>query len=69
LAVKNHQNQAVQYLLKANANPLLKDGRGNTPLHLACRNSYVQETQALLSRTNHVNPHGIPEIDLTNYQG
>jgi ankyrin repeat protein len=69
LAVKNCQYQAIQYLLKANANPFLKDGQGNTPLHLACRNGYVQETEALLSRANHVTPRGIPEINVTNYQG
>ena len=37
LAVLTCQHKVIQYLLKANANPLVCDREGNTPLHLACR--------------------------------
>ena len=35
LAVLTRQHKVIQYLLKANANPLVCDREGNTPLHLA----------------------------------
>ena len=37
LAVLTRQHKVIQYLLKANANPLVCDRDGNTPLHLACK--------------------------------
>ena len=71
LAVLTRQHKVIQYLLKANANPLVCDREGNTPLHLACRMGFSQGTVALLNRTNHINAEGcrIPEVNIRNSNG
>ena len=65
------QHKVIQYLLKANANPLVCDREGNTPLHLACRMGFAQGAVALLNRTNHINAEGcrIPEVNIRNSNG
>jgi ankyrin repeat protein len=70
LAVVRQNLQAISYLLSANANPLLPDSNGSTPLHCACINGYAECANALLNRTIPIT-HGshIPEINLTNNLG
>ena len=71
LAVLTRQHKVIQYLLKANANPLVCDRDGNTPLHLACRMGFVEGAATLLSRSNHINTEGcrIPEVAIRNSTG
>ena len=71
LAVLTRQHKVIQYLLKANANPLVCDREGNTPLHLACRMGFIQGAVTMLNRTNHINAEGcrIPEVHIRNSNG
>ena len=71
LAMLNERHMVIQYLLKANANPLLCDHEGNTPLHLVCRMGFIQGAVALLGRTNHISTEGcrIPEVNIWNSNG
>jgi len=56
---------------RANANPLVCDSNGNTPLHLACRMGFTQGAVAILNRTHHLNPSDchIPELSIHNSNG
>ena len=71
LAVLTRQKKVMQYLLKANSNPLVCDRDGNTPLHIACRIGFVEGVATLLGRTNHINAEAcrIPELNIRNSQG
>lgn len=71
LAVLTRQKKVIQYLLKANANPLVCDRDGNTPLHIACRIGFVEGVATLLGRTNHINAEAcrIPELNIRNSKG
>jgi ankyrin repeat protein len=71
LAVLTRQKKVMQYLLKANSNPLVCDRDGNTPLHIACRIGFIEGVATLLGRTNHINAEAcrIPELNIRNSQG
>ena len=70
-AVNTFQREVVQCLLAANANPLLCDINGKTPLHLACSVGFMEGAMALLNRTHHTKTEGcrIPEINLMDSNG
>jgi ankyrin repeat protein len=74
LAARNGQQEIVQRLLKANADPTRPSSSSeNTPLHEACNNGYEQVVEALLNRTSHINAgssgNRIPEINVKNKHG
>ena len=71
LAVITRQHKVIQYLLKANANPLVSDRNGDTPLHLACKYGFLQGIIPLLERTTRINTEGcrIPELIMRNNDG
>lgn len=71
LAVITRQHKVIQYLLKANANPLVSDRNGDTPLHLACKYGFLQGIIPLLERITRINTKGcrIPELIMRNNDG
>ena len=71
LAVLTRQHKVIQYLLKANANPLVCDRKGDTPLHLACSIGFASGASVFVSRGNHVNTEGCryPELSVRNNAG
>lgn len=76
-------NQAplVRRLVVAGASVLIRDRMGNTPLHLACREGYLDCARALLIPVSqeerqsallpqHVVPQPLPqELENKNYEG
>ncbi len=71
LAVITRQDKVIQYLLKANANPLVCDRNGDTPLHLACKYGFIQGIVPLVTRNTRINAEGsrIPELVMRNNDG
>lgn len=71
LAVITRQHKVIQYLLKANGNPLVSDRNGDTPLHLACKYGFLQGILPLVSRSTRINIEGsrIPELVMRNNDG
>ena len=65
------QQKVIQYLLKANANPLVSDRNGDTPLHLACKYGFLPGIEPFISRTTRINTEGcrIPELSMRNNDG
>ncbi|PKU47153.1 nf-kappa-b inhibitor hypothetical protein [Limosa lapponica baueri] len=74
LAVYLEQPSVIQALIHKGVNPGLQDRNGNTPLHLACEQQYLQCAQQLLRGSappeGTVQTHGHQQdLQLQNWQG
>lgn len=79
LAVITHQARIVRSLVLAGANPGLRNGNGNTALHLACSSgdmaSAIALTDPLSSSEKRFAAHGRPvpalpqDLEQRNYEG
>lgn len=74
LAVYLEQPSVIQALIHKGVNPGLQDRNGNTPLHLACEQQYLQCAQQLLkgpaTPDGTTQPRGYhQDLQLQNWQG
>lgn len=69
LAVITKQNQIVQRLIKAGARMDIRDYKGNTALHIAAREGYVEIAHTLLQSANSNRDMGMQILEARNYDG
>ena len=69
LAVLTRQPHSVEMLLKAKADPTVRDRNGNTAAHLACSRGDVASLRVLVNHEIRQEKGPLPELNVQNYDG
>ena len=69
LAAITKQPHTIEMLLKAKADPTLRDRHGNTAAHVACSHGDVASLKVLVNREIRRERGALPELNIQNYNG
>ena len=69
LAAITKQPHTIEMLLKAKADPTLRDRHGNTAAHVACSHGDVASLKVLVNREIRRERGALPELNMQNYNG